>query len=110
MKYKLAIFDFDGTLADSSPWFLSVLNDVAGKYRFKQITQDEVEMLRTFDSRKIIKHLKVPLWKMPLIAREMRARMSCDIDRIALFPGVSLMLEELTAEASFRRSSLLILR
>ena len=43
MKYKLAIFDFDGTLADSFPWFLGIINDVADKYRFRQIEDYEVE-------------------------------------------------------------------
>ena len=27
--YRLVIFDFDGTLADSFPWFRSVYNDMA---------------------------------------------------------------------------------
>ena len=29
MKYSLVIFDFDGTLADSAPYFRSVLNQLA---------------------------------------------------------------------------------
>jgi phosphoglycolate phosphatase len=98
MKYKLAIFDFDGTLADSFPWFLSVLNDVADKYRFKRTADDEIEMLRMLNIREIIKHLQVPLWKMPLIALEMRKRMFQDIDCISTFPGVGVMLEELVTK------------
>ena len=27
MKYKLVIFDFDGTLADSYPWAVGIAND-----------------------------------------------------------------------------------
>jgi len=34
MPYKLAIFDFDGTLSDSFAWFLSVINSVADKHKF----------------------------------------------------------------------------
>lgn len=33
MRYRLAIFDFDGTLADSFPWFATVVNDVAALRR-----------------------------------------------------------------------------
>lgn len=29
MRYRLAIFDFDGTLADSFSWFLGVVNRLA---------------------------------------------------------------------------------
>ena len=32
-KYKLAIFDLDGTLSDSFPWFLRVVNSIADKHR-----------------------------------------------------------------------------
>jgi phosphoglycolate phosphatase len=54
-----------------------------------------VEALRGYEARRIIQHLEVPMWKMPLVAREMRGRMSHDIGRISLFPGVDRMLEEL---------------
>ena len=36
MAYKLIIFDLDGTLSDSFPWFLSVVSAVADKHGFKQ--------------------------------------------------------------------------
>jgi phosphoglycolate phosphatase-like HAD superfamily hydrolase len=36
-KYKLAIFDLDGTLSDSLPWFLRVVNSIADKHRFRRI-------------------------------------------------------------------------
>ena len=37
MRYNLVIFDFDGTLANSLPWFSRVLNEVADRYRFKRV-------------------------------------------------------------------------
>ncbi len=40
--YRLVVFDFDGTLADSFPWFARVINDVADRYRFARIAPDEV--------------------------------------------------------------------
>jgi hypothetical protein len=46
VKYRLVIFDMDGTLADSFPWFTSVLNTVADKYRFRRVAPHEVETLR----------------------------------------------------------------
>lgn len=92
MPCKLVIFDFDGTLADSFDWFIAVVNDVADRFRFRRIEPHEVETLRGYEARRIIQHLGVPMWKMPLVAREMRGRMHRDIGRIALFPGVSEML------------------
>ena len=50
-SYKLAIFDFDGTLADTFPWFCSVINDVAVRYRFRQIDPAETDALRGLSAR-----------------------------------------------------------
>jgi phosphoglycolate phosphatase len=32
MKYRLIVFDFDGTLADSFPFFVSVVNTLADRF------------------------------------------------------------------------------
>jgi phosphoglycolate phosphatase len=95
MKYRLAIFDFDGTLADSFPWFLEIVNDVADRFGFRRIEEHEVDTLRGYDVRGMIRHLRTPMWKLPLIARHMRARMAADIHRITLFPGVDELLRAL---------------
>ena len=95
MKHRLAIFDLDGTLADSFPWFLEVVNDVADRFGFRRIQEHEVDTLRGYDARRMIRHLRTPAWKLPFIARHMRARMAADIDRIPLFPGVDGLLHGL---------------
>jgi phosphoglycolate phosphatase len=53
VRYRLAIFDLDGTLADSFPWFSRVLNDVADRYRFKRVAPQEIDALRTMDARAV---------------------------------------------------------
>ncbi|PWC87711.1 HAD family hydrolase [Azospirillum sp. TSH100] len=93
--YRLAIFDFDGTLADSFPWFVDVLNGVADRYGFNRVRADEVEQLRGYDARRIMRHLRVPNWKLPFIANHMRQLMARDIDGIRLFDGVPDMLRTL---------------
>jgi phosphoglycolate phosphatase len=97
MNYKLAIFDLDGTLSDSFPWFLSIVNSVADKHRFRRIEPGLVETLRGKDTREIIKFLGVPVWKIPAIARDMRRLKAGHLDEIALFPGVDGMLRALKA-------------
>jgi len=37
MSYRLAIFDFDGTLADSWPFFMSVFNEIADQHGFRRV-------------------------------------------------------------------------
>lgn len=95
-RYKLAIFDLDGTLSDSFPWFLRVVNSIADKHRFRRIEDGDVAMLRGKSSREIIGYLEVPLWRMPAIARDLRRLKSESLDAIPLFAGVELMLGELS--------------
>jgi phosphoglycolate phosphatase len=95
-KYKLAIFDLDGTLSDSLPWFRRVVNSIADKHRFKRIEDDDVEMLRGKSSREIIKYLGVSMWRIPIIAKDMRRLKSQSVNTIPLFTGVDVMLQELS--------------
>ena len=57
-RYKLIIFDLDGTLSDSFPWFLSVASSIADKHGFRRI--DDVQAMRGKTSREIIDALNVP--------------------------------------------------
>lgn len=88
MRFKLVIFDFDGTLANSVPWFMATLNDVADRYGFRRVTAEELQRLRGRSNREVIQLLGVPTWKMPQIAIEMRERVGRELHRIPLFPGI----------------------
>jgi phosphoglycolate phosphatase len=97
MKYDLAIFDFDGTLADSFPFFVSVVNALAHKHDFQPIDLREIETFRTYDAMKMLHHVGLPLWKMPLVGRSYQALMAKSVANIPLFPGVHELLRGLTA-------------
>jgi phosphoglycolate phosphatase len=92
---RLAIFDFDGTLADSFPWFCSELNNFARRHGFREIAETEIEELRGRTTRELIASLNVPIWKLPAIARDMRARKA--LADIRLFKGVTDALNALAA-------------
>jgi phosphoglycolate phosphatase len=93
--YDLAIFDFDGTLADTAEWMFGVLNALARRHRFSELTAAEVEMLRGRTNREIISYLGIPRWRLPLIARDGRAMARRDRDAIRLFPEAVETLEAL---------------
>jgi phosphoglycolate phosphatase len=95
MPYSLAIFDLDGTLADSFPWFLRTINDIADRFGFRHVADDEIEALRHASSREILSALEVPLWKLPMIARYVRRLKAEHAATIPLFPGVETMLRTL---------------
>jgi phosphoglycolate phosphatase len=95
MPYALAIFDLDGTLADSFPWFLRTINDVADRFNFRRVADEDIEGLRHASSREILARLEVPLWKLPAIARHARRLKAEAANEISLFPGVEAMLRTL---------------
>lgn len=95
MPYSLAIFDLDGTLADSFPWFLRTINDVADRFGFRRVKDEDIEKLRHASSRDILSHLEVPLWKLPAIARHARRLKAEAASEISLFAGVEAMLQTL---------------
>lgn len=96
-RYRLAIFDFDGTLADSGDWFLSIADDLAERFRFRRIDSAEIETLRGRTTREVIRHVGIPRWKLPAIARHIHKRLAVETDRIDLFDGVTDMINQLVA-------------
>lgn len=107
MRYSLVIFDLDGTLADSLPWFMGHVNDVADRFRFRRVVLPRTgageepvlselgQELRRAGTREILKRLEVPRWKVPFIARHMRRLKSAHMASIPLFAGVDRMLRTL---------------
>lgn len=97
MSTRLVLFDFDGTLADSFPWFLTVVHRLAADYSFRPLDDHEIETLRSHSARQLVEHFGIPLWKLPLIGRQMRKYMARDIEHISLFPGVDQVLQGLAS-------------
>jgi phosphoglycolate phosphatase len=94
---RLVIFDFDGTLSDSGDWFLSVVDELARKFKFRTVAPEEVEDLRHRSSREVIEFLGIPKWKLPLIARYVRRLVGRNAGQIELFPGTPNLLEQVAA-------------
>lgn len=88
MDYRLAIFDFDGTLADSFGWFLDNINVAAARYGFQPMDLSRVDDYRGLGSRELIASLGLPLWKLPAVTAAMRRAMTESIESIRPFDGV----------------------
>lgn len=96
MRYDLVIFDFDGTLADSTAWMMSTLNVMARRHGFREIGPTEMDRLRALPTREVIRALKVSPWRLPFIAADMRRQSAADAASISLFPEAADVLQELT--------------
>ena len=53
-SYRLVIFDFDGTLADSLPWFRASFQDMIARFDLAPVRDDEIEGLRGLSAREIM--------------------------------------------------------
>lgn len=98
MRYKLLVFDFDGTLADSFPFFLEQFDTLADAHGFRRIDRRELDTLRGFDTRQLMKHVGLPMWKMPRVALHFMALMAQNIGRITLFDGIGASLRQLSQQ------------
>jgi phosphoglycolate phosphatase len=92
---SLAIFDFDGTLADSLAVFTLVMNEAADRFGFSRLDTMDVGELRKLGPREVASRMRLPLWKSPVIAPFVRRRMAEESDRTRLFAGVPEMLDAL---------------
>ena len=94
-RYRLAIFDFDGTLADALPWFRSSFPAMISRFDLTPVNATEMEELRMMSGRQIMGRLNVPMWRLPAIVSDMRTRKLAAAAEISLFDGVPAMLSDL---------------
>jgi len=96
MRYPLVIFDFDGTLADSFPFFLQAQREIARRHGFEPIADERVEQMRYLKTREIMREVKCPPWKLPLVAADFVRAMQA-APPVPLFPGIAEALAQLRA-------------
>ncbi|MFE0502664.1 HAD-IA family hydrolase [Lysobacter soli] len=94
MRYPLVIFDFDGTLADSFPFFVKAQHALAQRHGFTAIDEERVKDLRRLGTRELLQELKFPTWKVPIVAADF-IRMMRGAPPVPLFPGVADVLRQL---------------
>jgi phosphoglycolate phosphatase len=95
MNYDLAIFDMDGTLVDSLPFFVAIQDELADRHGFRRIAAEHLQALRNATPRQLMKHVGLPKWKLPFVARSFTALMKAHIERVAPFAGVAGVLKAL---------------
>jgi phosphoglycolate phosphatase len=94
-RYRLAIFDFDGTLADSLDWFRASFHDVIARFDLTPVTAEELEQMRGLSPREMMARLNVSMWQLPAIVSDMRKRKLAAASETSLFAGIPAMLSDL---------------
>ena len=97
MQLRAAIFDFDGTLADTFVEVVSILNELSSEFGYRAAAPHEIEELRGVSPREVAKRLGVSWHKLPAIVTRARAELAKHMTQIRPFDGIPAALAELRA-------------
>lgn len=93
-RYRLVLFDFDGTLADSFPFFMDVLDELGRRHGFRPVTPQDMALMRSQDVRANMRLVGLAPWKLPLVAASF-IRLMRERGDVPLFDGVADVLRHL---------------
>ena len=86
MAFKLVVWDFDGTLADSLPTAMGIFNRLAPEMGFKPI--ENLSAARALSTRQFLKQHGISLWRLPRLVRKYQAAVAEEADRLRLVAGL----------------------
>ncbi|MBN2285284.1 MAG: HAD-IA family hydrolase [Tissierellales bacterium] len=84
MNYKLVIFDFDGTLADTEDINFTIYLDLADRYKIKKVSKNEMHLLKKMSAFELIDHLDIKKRNLPGMIRRGRKLLHGRIENIDL--------------------------
>lgn len=95
-RYRMVLFDSDGTLANTLPWVSAAFNQLAAKYGFEPLSAADHETLRHLPMQEMMRRVKIPLWRMPALVTGMRKHMAKHLHEFELFDGITESLQQLS--------------
>lgn len=95
MKNTILIFDFDGTIADTHHQIIKISNQLAEEFGYSLIRPEEIEKLKDKTSREVIRHLKVPILKIPAILAKAKKELYDGMTEIDPIEGLKEILQKL---------------
>ena len=95
--YKLILWDFDGTLADTLPVSVRIFNEIARDYKLKEI--ESPEKVRSLSFRQFLSDYNISLLKLPGLVRRFLRRQKEHITEVALFPKIGSILTHIRTKA-----------
>ncbi len=89
---RIVIFDFDGTLADSLENIWRVSNKVAVRFGREPFSQEQIDAFQDLSASEVIKSLKIPLLKLPLVIWRFKKELQKEFDRVQPFADMQQVL------------------
>jgi len=97
MTKKAVIFDFDGTLVQTLPQVLSILNKIGRTYSqsFIKITVKDIEKYREKSAAELFNDFKIPRLKLLLMVRKIKKELAKNMAKIKPVDGIYNLLLQL---------------
>jgi phosphoglycolate phosphatase len=96
MAYDLAMFDFDGTLADTFPWAVSLYEELSEQFDLPRVDPSDYERIRGLSVREMMFEFDISPRRLPAIGTFVKREMRRNLDKLTLFAGVREALRELS--------------
>jgi phosphoglycolate phosphatase len=93
MNYRLILFDFDGTLADSQAESIRIFQEIGPKLGLKPFV--DLEAARQMPTREALKKIGVTFWKLPKVVRAYQAAAAARAGELKLHAGIFETLNQL---------------
>jgi phosphoglycolate phosphatase len=86
VPFKLVVWDFDGTLADSLPAAVGIFNRLAPEMGFRPLA--DVAAARNTPMRQFLRQQGISLWRLPRLVRKYQAAAAEEADKLKLAVGL----------------------
>ena len=92
---RTIVFDFDGTIADTLPELVKVLNSLSTKFGYKKIAPEEISRLRGLELRQAFKQLGISMVQLPFLVRKVKSALNSNIPLVKLQKNMGFVLLKL---------------
>jgi phosphoglycolate phosphatase len=101
MSYRCIIFDFDGTLANTEQKALAIYNELAQKFEYRPINQEELNRMKKMTFREMLEATEIPLKKIPKVMKMAQKRLKNEMKTIAPFdPELKIHLRDMKSQVA----------
>jgi phosphoglycolate phosphatase-like HAD superfamily hydrolase len=94
-KFKLVIFDFDGTIADSFDICFDGVNEIFEERGWRKVPKIQKEKARELSAKDVLKYFKVSNYQIAFIARKLFRIIERDFYKVKIFPELKKTLKAL---------------
>jgi phosphoglycolate phosphatase-like HAD superfamily hydrolase len=98
MTEPIILFDFDGTIADTHPMLIAILNRLADEFDYPPLSPEHVQAMRGLSSQEIIRQSQVSVFKIPFLIRRAKEEVQRQMPDVLPIPGMVTALKSLAAQ------------